>query len=79
MMRWGWGLVLLALSLVGEVLAVALHPDEVQSFLRRTYFGMGPDKFKSLDEELQALEALGRQLGEPQALPAPGLSAGAKP
>ncbi|GIX25989.1 MAG: hypothetical protein KatS3mg122_3220 [Caldimonas sp.] len=57
----GWGLILLGLSLVGEVVAVILTPDELQNFLRRTYFGTGPDRFQSLDEELQALEALGKQ------------------
>jgi hypothetical protein len=63
----GWGLILVGLSLVGEVLAVVLTPSEQQAFLRRTYFGIGPNKFKTLEEELQALEALGRETGPPEA------------
>jgi hypothetical protein len=56
----GWGLVLLGLTLVGEVVAIVLTPSAQQQFIRRTYFGVGPTKFANLDEEILALEALGQ-------------------
>ncbi|PPE67691.1 T6SS effector BTH_I2691 family protein [Caldimonas caldifontis] len=56
----GWGLILLGLTLVGEVVAIVLTPSAQQEFIRRTYFGVGPTKFATLDEEILALEALGQ-------------------
>lgn len=54
----GWGLILLGLTLAGEVVAIMLTPTAQQEFIRRTRFGVGPSHFGSLDEEFAALEEL---------------------
>ena len=56
----GWGVILLGLTLVGEVVAVMLTPSAQQEFIRRTRFGIGPTRYATLDEEFAAIEALGQ-------------------
>lgn len=58
----GWGLMLLGLGLLFELGAVVLTPTELQEWVRRTYFGKGPqkDRFAPGDwaAELRAFERL---------------------
>lgn len=63
----GWGMILLGLMLVGEVVAIVLTPSAQQEFIRRTYFGVGPERFATLEAEIQALEALGQGLNPAEA------------
>jgi hypothetical protein len=70
----GWGLIFLGLGLLFEVGAVMMTPTQVQNWVRRTYFGKGPNKFKpgDWDAEFGALNALTQDLikEKPQDSPA---------
>lgn len=75
----GWGLILLALTLTAEVVAISLSPSAIQSFVRRSYFGKADkaDRYDSLEQEYEAVEALAqgihpdetaRQARQPQSI-----------
>lgn len=54
----GWGLIFLAGGLLFEVIAFVATPNELQTHVRRSRFGTGPDNYKSYTEEFKALEKL---------------------
>lgn len=54
----GWGLIFLAAGLAFEIIAFTVAPSELQTYVRRSRFGTGPDNYKSYPEEFKALEKL---------------------